>query len=121
MAPAIRYVNADKDGKLARGSAMSVSIGYVGMSRAAFTRANEFLKESPECALYYSNAGGSYLVEGASRLPIWKESPEAAAVLAAARQYADGTKLQEKLGEKLIDQEWSLQIRAGSKFGVDEE
>lgn len=119
VALAIRYMSADKDGKLGRGSAVSVSIGYVGMSRAGFSQASEFLKESPECDLYYSNAGGNYLIEGAGREPRWKGSPQAAAILAAAQENADGSKLISKLGGKLTDEEWSLLIGTGSKFGVD--
>jgi hypothetical protein len=69
--------------------------------------------------LYYSKDGG-YQIEGASRIPRWKESPQAADVETAAAKWADGAKLTEKLGKKLTDEEWGRLLKTGSISEVDD-
>jgi hypothetical protein len=116
---ALRYLNADENGKLPRGAVVEYSIGYIGMSRTVVAKAVEFMKETPECDLLYSNVDGNYLIEGASREPRWKGSPQAAAILAAAQQHADGEMLRSKMYEPMTDEEWHLLLTSDSKFGVD--
>jgi hypothetical protein len=110
---ALVYLNTDALGKLSKGADITFRVGYVSLAKTAFSQVAEYHKDAPGCDLYYTKDGG-YRIEGASRIPRWKESPQAAEVEIAAGTWVDGIKLTEKLGKKLTDDEWGQLIKTGS-------
>jgi hypothetical protein len=110
---ALLYLNADENGKVEKGADIKYRVGYVSLAKKAFLQVAEFQKEAPGCDLLYSKDDG-YSIKGASRIPRWKQSPQAAEVEAAAIRWADGKKLVEKLGKKLTDIEWVRLLKTGS-------
>ena len=120
MCLALLYLNADAKGNIERGSNIQYRVGYVGLSRTAYREVSEYQVEAPGCDLLYSN-DDHYNIGGASRMPRWKESPQAGEVTREAQRWADGKKLTEKLGKKLTDEEWHRLIKTGSVVELEDE
>jgi hypothetical protein len=117
---ALVYLNADTKGNIERGSNIQYRVGYVGLARTAYQEVSEYQSEAPGCDLLYSN-DDHYNIGGASRIPRWKESPQAGEVTREAQRWADGKKLSEKLGKKLSDVEWHRLITTGMTLEPEEE
>ena len=117
---AMLYLNAAADGKLAKGVDIRYRIGYVGLARTAYRQVSECVKEAPGRDLWYSKADGHYCFRGVSVIPRWRLSPQAAQVEADARRWADGKKLEEKLGKKLTDAEWARLLKTGFPYEIEE-
>ena len=72
---AIHYLSADPDGKLRKGADIKYRVGYVSLSRTAYTHVSGWMKEAPGCDLCYTKSDGSYSFQGVSRTPAWKLAP----------------------------------------------
>jgi len=110
---ALQYLNANDEGEIAMGADIKFRVGYVSLARTAYVLVSECHKEAPGCDIHYYKSDG-YQICGATRVPAWKLSPQAAEVEAAARKWSDGKKLIEKLGKKLTDTEWIRFLKTGS-------
>jgi hypothetical protein len=116
---ALVYQNADANGKIAQGGDIKYRVGYVSLSKTAYLQVHACHKKAAGCDLLYSNDGG-YGIREASCLPAWRQSPQSAEVEAAARKWADGKKLIEKLGKKLTDAEWVRLMKTGSTVELED-
>lgn len=115
---AIQYLNAEPNGSLARHSSIKYRVGYISLAKTAYSQLSEFEADAPGCDLLYSK-GESYRISGGSRVPRWKESPQAEHVTIDAARWQDGTKLIEKLGKKLTAEEWTRLIKTGTTGELD--
>jgi hypothetical protein len=109
---ALQYLDADKDGKLSGSVTPKFRVGYISMSRTAYTQVSTITAEVPLCDLYYSKGADGYQFVGASSLPRWQSM--ASTVELAAAPFLDGQKLASKLGKKFTDAEWKSLIAHGS-------
>ncbi len=115
---ALQYLNADSNGKLARGAEIKYRVGYIALARTPYGQVAECENEAPGCDMFYSNEGHD-LISGASSKPIWKNSPQRESVIADAMRLAD--KLSEKVYPKLTDAEWHRLIKTGTTSELEEQ
>jgi hypothetical protein len=118
---AVVYLSADPDGRLRIGADINYRVGYVSLSESAYRQVKVCTKEARGCDLLHAKTEGYYSFRRARRIPAWTLSPQAAKVEADARCWADGKKLEEKLGKKISDTEWLRLLKTGYTYEIEED
>jgi hypothetical protein len=123
VALAARYVNCDKEGKLARGVQPEVGVGYVRLSRSNYRAVSLLPAEGStvydiDIVMALKPSGIGYDFTLIANTPRYKAMGMEAEVEAACRPFLDGTKLSSKLAKKVTELEFEALLSGEASDGL---